>query len=136
MRAGEQNVTFQSTLPAGGATVDLSSATSATINISIHAPRGGSDALPACRVAGVQPDISIHAPRGGSDLLHEQPNGESPDFNPRSPRGERHSDDNLKSGATEKFQSTLPAGGATELNRLIPNLPNISIHAPRGGSDP
>ena len=33
------------------------------------------------------------------------------------------------------FQSTLPVGGAT--NILVPEelIPNISIHAPRGGSD-
>ena len=58
------SVTFQSTLPARGATeiayIDLSKG-----DISIHAPRTGSD------------------PKGGD---HDRP---GPYFNPRSPHGER-----------------------------------------------
>ena len=58
-------------------------------------------------------DISIHAPRGGSDELM---------------RPKRRTD--------YLFQSTLPAGGATDsLGTMLPQL-LISIHAPRGGSDP
>ena len=34
-----------------------------------------------------------------------------------------------------KFQSTLPVGGATTNPEIIINANNISIHAPRGGSD-
>ena len=34
-----------------------------------------------------------------------------------------------------KFQSTLPAGGATCLKLLMVAAVTISIHAPRGGSD-
>ena len=34
------------------------------------------------------------------------------------------------------FQSTLPVGGATLVNRLTSRPDVISIHAPRGGSDP
>ena len=34
-----------------------------------------------------------------------------------------------------KFQSTLPVGGATNVGKLVPILCEISIHAPRGGSD-
>ena len=59
------------------------------VQISIHAPRGGSDLL---SVIG-QPFlvISIHAPRGGSD-----------DWKP------------VRQEVTQKFQSTLPVGGATK----------------------
>ena len=61
---------------------------------------------------GTRMVISIHAPRGGSDfaiLLYLQI---KLNFNPRSPRGERHLD----------------------INGFVQGL-SISIHAPRGGSD-
>ncbi len=35
----------------------------------------------------------------------------------------------------ERFQSTLPVRGATEVMSLIPACQWISIHAPRAGSD-
>ena len=57
--------------------------------ISIHAPRGGSD--PPGNIYMCKIMISIHAPRGGSDLFV--------------------ADD---TGHREIFQSTLPAGGATD----------------------
>ena len=58
-------ITFQSTLPARGATmVDALAVLAAAI--SIHAPRTGSDAA-AAEKAGVTIEISIHAPRTGSD---------------------------------------------------------------------
>ena len=57
--------TFQSTLPARGATEAIrQQRTSRTI--SIHAPRTGSD-LEGRKKKGVTQDISIHAPRTGSD---------------------------------------------------------------------
>ena len=58
--------TFQSTLPARGATRVIRPAFYASI-ISIHAPRTGSDVTTenAPEVA----DISIHAPRTGSDAF-------------------------------------------------------------------
>ena len=79
--------------------------------ISIHAPRGGSDsATIKSNIANSM--ISIHAPRGGSDKLRFILHRKNPNFNPRSPRGERPS---AKHGFTKSFV--------------------ISIHAPRGGSD-
>ena len=78
--------------------------------------------------------ISIHAPRVGSDLFSEKNMKVGCYFNPRSPCGERRSEfDYLRNALT--FQSTLPVWGATRvvlaggLNLLI------SIHAPRVGSD-
>ena len=102
--------TFQSTLPAGGATISFHVAIF-QLTISIHAPRGGSDSrqlgvflrlyvfqstLPAggatysLKIDGNKISISIHAPRGGSDpcLL-------------------------ISIIDMTQFQSTLPAGGAT-----------------------
>ena len=56
-------------------------------HISIHAPRGGSDPKPS---VDIQPSsISIHAPRGGSDRFLSWPICGHTYFNPRSPWGER-----------------------------------------------
>ena len=55
-------------------------------------------------------------------------------FNPHSPRGERL----LKlspSGMMQRFQSTLPARGATIGNWVKTPVETISIHTPREGSD-
>ncbi len=125
------NGTFQSTLPAGGATPTIGEDRRHSI-ISIHAPRGGSDRRrPEARY---EHPISIHAPRGGSDRLRSRGNETHRHFNPRSPRGERPpgwkskprpSYFNPRSPRGERlkpsqastpefgFQSTLPAGGAT-----------------------
>ena len=103
--------------------------------ISIHAPRTGSDlgqpvrepkrkqfqsTLPARgatararRSKRPHTEISIHAPRTGSDLCEAHRQYAALYFNPRSPHGER-----LMITPSRvyhpKFQSTLPARGATE----------------------
>ena len=102
-------------------------------------------------------DISIHAPRAGSDTERGDNGFGSTDFNPRSPCGERLT----LCASTDRpflFQSTLPVRGATSGKRGFPipftqfqsTLPvrgatsafcvdsrgcKISIHAPRAGSD-
>ena len=80
-------------------------------------------------------DISIHAPRTGSDDVGEWVfTIKHDDFNPRSPHGERLANDGTIATATA-FQSTLPARGATEANNYHVLGVRISIHAPRTGSD-
>ena len=79
---------FQSTLPARGATILLPLCVSRR-GISIHAPRTGSDIVASKADCTIR--ISIHAPRTGSDE------------NKRKRRT-----------AGKRFQSTLPARGATE----------------------
>ena len=102
------------------------------ILISIHAPRTGSDVL---RQADHQTsDISIHAPRTGSDAGTAQSLHPQWDFNPRSPHGERRTG-NARKQAEKAFQSTLPARGATLFPLHLQGIANISIHAPRTGSD-
>ena len=82
------------------------------VDISIHAPREGSDRpMPIYSVPGLE--ISIHAPREGSDLLNLARRMFARDFYPRSPRGERRT-----------------------VQRMDPGRQRISIHAPREGSDP
>ena len=100
--------------------------------------------------------ISIHAPRTGSDLRICCIPIATCHFNPRSPHGERPMRWN-SSCIIARFQSTLPARGATPANARNPgaqgfqstlpargatcrggfHLPllHISIHAPRTGSD-
>ena len=123
---------FQSTLPAWGATIIAVTKLIATINFNPRSPRGERP-----RTSGLhhQPQISIHAPRVGSDLPWM-----------------------LCESAAMRFQSTLPAWGATTFGPNAPNTPPrfqstlpawgatspdawgyvdkiISIHAPRVGSD-
>ena len=122
--------------------------------ISIHAPREGSDGgAPGGHGRG---PISIHAPREGSDIPGTSMCCLMTDFNPRSPRGERRDkatqagvfdDFNPRSPRGERpvrlvplkislrFQSTLPARGATCGETIENPYKAISIHAPREGSD-
>ena len=123
---------FQSTLPARGATYRDATRTDER-RISIHAPRTGSD---TCKTTYTRnKDISIHAPRTGSDAFPHIVQEFANDFNPRSPHGERleagewlftvknisiHAPRTGSDGASRdtariqiKFQSTLPARGAT-----------------------
>ena len=55
-------------------------------------------------------------------------------FNPRSPHGERHDFTDVKC-LKSRFQSTLPARGATVIYKQGHVFGFISIHAPRTGSD-
>ena len=123
--------------------------------ISIHAPRTGSDAremplivlymvfqstLPARgathlkqRVEDLQA-ISIHAPRTGSDGFCCSLTSKASEFQSTLPaRGATWQ--SLRLPRRPVFQSTLPARGATTFFCLLPPRENISIHAPRTGSD-
>ena len=100
--------------------------------------------------------ISIHAPRGGCDGVTSDNTTNSNHFNPRTPRGVRRARTVYKNkrfyfnprtprgvrptlkGLVEDldtFQSTHPAGGATQSTTNSPFNSAISIHAPRGGCD-
>ena len=106
----EQGSAFQSTLPVGGATRHFGYVPSHR-RISIHAPRGGSDVAP---VSDYNINVLFQStlPVGGATLLLESRFGFMSNFNPRSPWGERPGDD-------------------VDASFTV----NISIHAPRGGSD-
>ena len=105
--------------------------------ISIHAPRTGSDqnryVLPGHdgyfnprsphgerrrkNISSLNRKIiSIHAPRTGSDSVLWGKDAAKKHFNPRSPHGERHMQTEFFAWL-EKFQSTLPARGATFINK-------------------
>ena len=80
--------------------------------------------------------ISIHAPREGSDVLLPRSGCSLSYFYPRSPRGERRLDGPQSTQKVVEFLSTLPARGATLPFSLGARTSKaISIHAPREGSD-
>jgi len=79
-------------------------------------------------------DVSIHAPREGSDRLSGEKIPAVPGFNPRPPRGERRKD-RRQPTTKRRFQSTPPERGATHQSGPHPESPPVSIHAPREGSD-
>ena len=124
------------------------------ILISIHAPRTGSDRA-ICRLRCRQA-ISIHAPRTGSDGISRARRcailpfqSTLPARGATSPVRSQCSDTLFQStlparGATFRrfrrvlplgFQSTLPARGATGSCIELFDAREISIHAPRTGSD-
>ena len=101
--------TFQSTLPARGATTDLR------------------------RYSGGQ-SIAIHAPRKGSDVHPRRLPPTSGNFNPRSPQGERLL---LAVGDYRTLVISIHAprkGSDWDKDELL-IAADISIHAPRKGSD-
>ena len=101
---------FQSTHPARGAT---------DYQIHPHSPSA----------------VSIHAPRAGCDPPRPTERHSAWSFNPRTPRGVRHSGPHPLP-TSDAFQSTHPARGATRVPQGNPTQPSaVSIHAPRAGCD-
>ena len=104
------DVLFLSTLPARGATVRLP-APQRKPEISIHAPREGSDLLPDKDKLQASKFLSTLPARGATCRPSWTPPVRGY-FYPRSPRGERPST-NWELRFDAKFLSTLPARGAT-----------------------
>ena len=150
-------VLFLSTLPARGATILRSAMAARRPQISIHAPREGSDGDQLVFAMGGK-SISIHAPREGSDLLHPAVSSRHAYISIHAPRegsdaekwgmglvdiisihAPREGSDArtaLSLWIGRVFLSTLPARGATSVCRCcLEHVPQISIHAPREGSD-
>ena len=125
---------FQSTLPARGATTAQKIGITPTLWISIHAPRTGSDTTDDCYTP---PNIyiSIHAPRTGSDAPTSVISGEHRNFNPRSPHGERRDALCCVGGDVTDISIHAPRTGSDERREHLVPLTGISIHAPRTGSD-
>ena len=124
--------------------------------ISIHAPRTGSDGLLSSAQRRAS-NFNPRSPHGERPALRILKRENASDFNPRSPHGERQKYSEILPKRKTKFQSTLPARGATRCAAAIqsaadfnPRSPHgerqinpatmngsqgISIHAPRTGSD-
>ena len=84
-------------------------------------------ALPIC--------ISIHAPRVGSDLAGADERSQRRDFNPRSPCGERPDFFIQCIDGSHDFNPRSPCGERLRLLAADLREHQISIHAPRVGSD-
>ena len=123
---------FQSTLPARGATPFRASRRCRAYRISIHAPCTGSDAKG--QYFTLDEKISIHAPCTGSDAVDSTCTRHTARFQSTLPaRGATMP--LLMAAPMRLFQSTLPARGATFLLNVFSRIAIISIHAPCTGSD-
>ena len=106
----------------------------AGIDISIHAPRMGSDSAVSSTNLRSSPFQST-LPGWGATVGWSLMVVTCMDFNPRSPDGERLAHRLSNVSLMTLFQSTLPGWGATKDGTRHPCPPPISIHAPRMGSD-
>ena len=127
------NGQFQSTLPARGATPTPTGWISTAKFQSTLPARG---ATCGGRV-WVLPDeeISIHAPRTGSDDIITAGRDDACDFNPRSPHGERHVLHADGRSHLRDFNPRSPHGERRRRRGRNADGQPISIHAPRTGSD-
>ncbi len=149
-----QDTPFQSTLPVWGATI-FSVQERRSENISIHAPRVGSDKAPVRRINHAETfqstlpvwgatlhvggfvilyGISIHAPRVGSDTRPQPSKNLWRNFNPRSPCGERPKSP-IFWRLTAQISIHAPRVGSDVVVPIFQATTHISIHAPRVGSD-
>ena len=124
--------TFQPTLPARGATSNLSMSAFAS-SISTHAPRTGSDSNLLYR-RGFLPYFNPRSPHG-ERLYSWRMVGNVAYFNPRSPHGERRITAHCRLCRCTHFNPRSPHGERlVELNKSE-SIRGISTHAPRTGSD-
>ena len=146
---------FQSTLPLRGATTGFPVRLPTSEFQSTLPLRGATD---SSWLEGREFHISIHAPLTGSDRSAHLSQTYPPNFNPRSPYGERLVLERFYMRPERGFQSTLPLRGATRSPRTpessttyfnprspygerprtffrLPGSYPISIHAPLTGSD-
>ena len=123
---------FQSTLPARGATDEYIKALD-EVTISIHAPREGSDGARARLPLPVKA-ISIHAPREGSDGLRSHVCFALVRISIHAPR---EGSDLIQLQARSfrfRFQSTLPARGATSPSPATAPTPPFQSTLPARGA--
>ena len=152
----EDSPAFLSTLPARGAT-RTSRDTRRYTPISIHAPREGSDRATAC--VSLQNVLFLSTlPARGATLFTFVQNPQNPlflstlpargatyaprersdrqaHFYPRSPRGERHAAAAADNATWTDFYPRSPRGERPLRLNFCLCLLDISIHAPREGSD-
>ena len=146
---------FQSTLPARGATCVRDGIADAGKHFNPRSPHG--ERLYPIGGEGAKVNISIHAPRTGSDADEMQEasrklfqstlpargatscsrRASAPPcyFNPRSPHGERPTRRALHAGIPQHFNPRSPHGERRYKWYRKHYSCSISIHAPRTGSD-
>ena len=116
IKHGKRFSAFQSTLPARGATSSSPVSVLYSVNFNPRSPHG--ERRKPTFVISVTISISIHAPRTGSDSICRCCIYIYCYFNPRSPHGERRNQPFFFVGVTSRFQSTLPARGATRYSTI------------------
>ena len=120
---------FQSTLPARGATPIKTWSCVARLFQSTLPARGATGSIQHILHRA---EISIHAPRTGSDQSERRSRKFTANFNPRSPHGERQAQ-KYSEILPKRFQSTLPARGATPAAVFWTNLKsNFNPRSPHG----
>ncbi len=129
---GSPGLPFQSTLPVRGATGVSAPGNPDLANFNPRSPCGERHNATDVRLRDAQ--ISIHAPRAGSDALEVVAGAGAVQFQSTLPvRGA------TRKGTGQvvycEFQSTLPVRGATVEPGPGRTCRMISIHAPRAGSD-
>ena len=124
---------FQSTLPVRGATRLAFRRCRIWDYFNPRSPCGERLAFRAFKQCSF--DISIHAPRAGSDPhFHPLVKGFC-NFNPRSPCGERRCIRAARFERQLNFNPRSPCGERQRLADGTKHKDRISIHAPRAGSD-
>ena len=123
---------FQSTLPARGATCRRDPPKYLQ-DISIHAPRTGSDASATARSTRASPHFNPRSPHGERRNAGEHVRLKT-DFNPRSPHGERRAF-GIKQSVGVTISIHAPRTGSDAAAQKSSLSGTISIHAPRTGSD-
>ena len=123
---------FQSTLPARGATRFSMLADTTFKHFNPRSPHGERQNSSGSYTAGLH--FNPRSPHGERQQTVWKHSDIRRNFNPRSPHGERPRQ-YIAILAECAFQSTLPARGATNQRRAARGREYISIHAPRTGSD-
>ena len=121
--------------PRAGSDVSFAVCSVLYFSISIHAPRAGSDDADPYRYSIAEP-ISIHAPRAGSDVKMVSPMLSVIDlFQSTLPVRGATGDSRRKAGGLSHFNPRSPCGERPVI--VLRNCERIviSIHAPRAGSD-
>ena len=123
---------FQSTHPMRGATRQRGHGNAPPLDFNPRTPCGVRHALD---LGAARPqNISIHAPHAGCDLGNLPCRFLFCHFNPRTPCGVRRRP-RIYPQNRERFQSTHPMRGATDLRHTYITRCQISIHAPLAGCD-
>ena len=124
---------FQSTLPARGATFPRRSASCGMGYFNPRSPHGERH-VRRCRLA-VPAYFNPRSPHGERPFARIASRGRYLDFNPRSPHGERRLRFRMSHHLSYHFNPRSPHGERRAEAGYQLVLRNISIHAPRTGSD-
>ena len=131
-RRGRSKI-FQSTLPVRGATIADEAVEMVLKNFNPRSPCGERQLLSEVDMG--LGDISIHAPRAGSDRDVVLVYPSIHNFNPRSPCGERPLCAAIFTGPLTISIHAPRAGSDAHIPVPTVHIVAISIHAPRAGSD-